>query len=753
MLPKINMKKIITKIKIKKYMAIVMVALLIFLQAYPVSAYEVPTPPQAPLAPSAPSTPLAPEVPTQPSSPIPEAPKAADVPTTKDETTISIDVPKDQTKNTDQTQATAENSPVQTDNSVIQTQSPNSQNISSDGNSGDTKVQTGDATNSVVGQITANQNIAVDSNNQSQKINAENSNNGNNSSNQTDATIINNNTNIQTNNANVSNILEQITTTGSNSASKNMGDSFISTGDANTSGTLLTGLNTNLNGVEVSEFNVADDHTGDIVLNFGGSNCISGCTGSPISTANNGNGSNSNNTVQTSEDINNQSFQNNNANVSNSLALSSDSGNNASSQNTNGDSVINTGDANVVADVLTFVNNNILGNVIVGVVNIFGNLIGDIILPENAVGTGDLSTATNNDNGSSSNNNIAVSKDVNDSSIQTNIADIENNLNLTATTGGNETNKNTGGDSVVKTGNSDVNAQTVNIVNSNTDGGNLWLVFINKAGTWVGKILGQPQGTDFAGSQGTEFTVDANGNINVTNSGNGSNSQNQVNLNNSQNNNTVQTNNAKVTNDINLSSNTGANQTNKNTGGTSFINTGDAKVIANLINFVNNNIKSDKKLVIAFINVFGEWLGDFIPPGITKPEEKIITQNNNSLDPKNEQSLADNNVILNPINSEQSATEGNTTIVNNQSSLISSDVMRDTRTPSGNWSTPGALVAGISTNINNPFNFPSRLTMQKAKNLNKKMNINLAWLIVIIPLTVSMIALGKKFKIIDWITK
>ena len=58
---------------------------------------------------------------------------------------------------------------------------------------------------------------------------------------------------------------------------------------------------------------------------------------------------------------------------------------------------------------ITFANNNIIGDVVYGVVNIFGDLVGDILLTEEALATlcggcgGDV-TVQNTDNGADSTN-------------------------------------------------------------------------------------------------------------------------------------------------------------------------------------------------------------------------------------------------------------------------------------------------------------------------------------------------------------
>jgi hypothetical protein len=84
---------------------------------------------------------------------------------------------------------------------------------------------------------------------------------------------------------------------------------------------------------------------------------------------------------------------------------------------------------------------------------------------------------------------------------------------------------------------------------------------------------------------------------------------------------------------LDLSANTGRNSTNDNTNGNNDIETGDAAIVANLVNFVNNNITGGGKLFVTVVNVFGSWLGDFVGPGHEKEEELAQTNSNHSSDP------------------------------------------------------------------------------------------------------------------------
>src|SRR3990167_972350 len=219
------------------------------------------------------------------------------------------------------------------------------QGILSDGNVGNTFIDTGDVNSNGNIFTTANSNISEGGNCCGNGgIGVINDGNGSGSSNTGSATVSENNTTDQSNSASISNGLTGASVSGQNSASNNTGgDSFIDTGNASTTGTIITSANTNIDGVTVAEFNIVDDHVGDYILDFG-AGCVSGCDGFTGLAQNSNNGSNSNNNASINSDTNNITNQINDGVVNNDLYLTSDSGNNTASGNTGGDSYVTTGD-------------------------------------------------------------------------------------------------------------------------------------------------------------------------------------------------------------------------------------------------------------------------------------------------------------------------------------------------------------------------------------------------------------------------
>lgn len=574
-----------------------------------------------------------------------------------------------------------------------------------------------------------------------------NSGNGAGSVNSGSATIGNSNTTGQNNSANVSNNINGTTRTGGNVLLDHVGgDSTLASGNANISGTAVTNVNSNIDGVAVSEFNVADVQRGDLVLDYA-ANCVSGCAQNPGTVKNIGNGATSQNTGALAQKDTAATFQNNDANVGNNLTLVADSGNNRARDNIGGKTDITSGNANVSANSLTFANNNIKGKVQYGVVNIYGELYGDIVLPESQVANSSALLA-NTGNGGASSNSASSSASNTDKTFQNNDANITNNLILNTQTGDNRAADNSGG-AAIKSGNTKIDANVLNIANSNISGKTWWLVLVNEAGNWVGRILGAPTGSNMAGSNGTDFKVGANGEITAVNTGNGSGSTNNAALSSMQSNQVTQNNKTNIVNNLNLSALTGSNRATDNLGGGASITTGDANIIANLVNFVNNNIVGDGKLVVTVVNVFGKWFGDFLTPGQKKATPVVANQN-----PALSQNQPQGSGVGSPSTSlnSQGGTSTGMSVTNNQTSpaQVSNNFAAGIKKAVFSYVMPGATqqiagsvmpvekVAGISTEKNSGIN-----SLFGGKVNKKQFTLNLAWLVLFLPVIIFAI-FGKR---------
>jgi len=614
-----------------------------FLQAPRAYAIEKPQAPSAPTAPEAPTAPDSPEAPEAP-----EAPKNPREETEEDTSETATDSSNDSETNTQNEESTPKETtqptptPTTTPQAIQETtQSPtsteaNNSTQNSGDKVGDSEIDTGDATSIVNAGTVVNTNTATDKpQSGGDNVDLTNSSNASDSTNNNSVDLSNKKDTVQVNKAGVDNGVDAESVTGNNNNSRNVGSSTTNTGDANTSATVITTANTNAQGVEANEFNIVDDHVGDIILDANNP-CSGGCQmGEVVVLKNGGNGSGSNNNNDVTVEETRNTFQDNDADIQNDIILSADSGNNTSKDNTGGNTEITTGDANVAANVVNIANTNVAGALVINTVNIFGDLVGDIIAPEASDsnsctsecgdGSGDVA-ATNSGNGTNSSNANEFTSSTEDLLIQDNKATINNTLSVDTNTGNNNLSDNTGGDVEATTGKSNVDVNVVNVANQNVSNGEWWIVLVNQAGQWVGQIMGAPEGATMAGSDGTQFTVNDDGSIQIANSGNGSNSDNNNSVAQKESTTTVQTNNANVTNNLQLSANTGNNDASRNTGGTSEITTGDTNIVANLVNFVNNNISGGGKINVTVINVIGTWIGDFVSPGHQKAQKSSQTE-------------------------------------------------------------------------------------------------------------------------------
>lgn len=760
--------------KLQRIITTLVLTIFVFGHVLGLPAYaEAPTPPPAPSAPTPPpvsTPPPAPEAPKPPSSdPTPEPSKTPEPTSTPKPSTTSTPTPAPSVSPSPSASA-ASTSQTQSSPTPTPTPLPSGNQTGSqtqNGTVGGTTINTGDATNTAGLVTSGNGNTSVAPsissgvNNTGPSVGVLNTDNGSNSTNSGAVSSASTSTTDQNNSAQVSNNLSQTTITGQNSASDNTGgDVVITSGDALTTGTVINSLNTNLSGVSVAEFNVDENQRGDLVLDFA-AGCISGCGTGDVKVANTGNGTDSTNTASADVNNTNNTSQFNEADIANNMTLVADTGNNIASDNTNGDSSINTGDANVVANVLTFANNNIAGgNVVYTVVNVAEDLIGNIVMSKEYIeaaggcfecGGGDV-LAANTGNGTGSTNTSDVAQNNTNNTFQTNDANIENNLIIDATTSNNQVSDNTNGNNSIQTGDANVDAQVLNVANSNVAGGVWWLVLVNEAGNWVGKIVGSPDGTNMAGSSGTEFTVDENGDVVATNSGNGSGSTNTADASVSNTNNTTQDNKINLVNNVNLTANTGGNKASDNTGGASQIQTGDANVVANIVNFVNNNIVGEGKLFVTIVNILPgkQWIGNFITPDATQEEIAEANAKNNipqvAQGEPEEEKLIEEETAVNENNDQSQDNVTSTTKKTTKKSkktVIAAHEEDETLSPSSN---SGGVFIGTATNVVSQVAGvkigPNLEIPDGAVVGSNKIRINLAWLVLVLPLFV-LVALSR----------
>ena len=267
----------------------------------------------------------------------------------------------------------------------------------------------------------------------------------------------------------------------------------------------------------------------------------------------------------------------NNGSITNDIQLAAKSGDATISDNTSAGNA-SSGDATAIANVVNLINSVIAsGQSFIGVVNIYGNLEGNILVPQDFINSliasntpGYGTTSVNaTDNQTITNDVIAAAKSGN--------ATVSGN-----TSAGNAT-----------SGNAATNITVLNLTGKQVIADNSLLVFVNVLGTWVGLIMDAPQGSTAAAFGGDVAETSNTGAIN------GNTTTNQL-----------------IANNILASAATGDATVNHNTkAGTA--TSGNASTAVNLANITNSQFSLNGWFGILFINVLGSWLGNFgvkLPP-------------------------------------------------------------------------------------------------------------------------------------------
>lgn len=239
--------------------------------------------------------------------------------------------------------------------------------------------------------------------------------------------VSNNTTTVvnQTNDANITNHIDSNASTGGNTSNFNGGNTTIKTGNATTDVNVTSAVN--LNQASLSTCGT----------------CNGGATDVTIS----GNLPYSDNDVAVNSNNNVVLNQNNDANINNQINANASTGKNDSSYNV-GDSVIWSGDASASVAVSNLANANIA--------QLGGN------------GSAGGSSVTISGNGAFSDNGVALNQNSAVVLDQNNDARIRNDVDANAKTGGNDSQFNTGGKTVVKTGNASNDVDVDNFVNFNS---------------------------------------------------------------------------------------------------------------------------------------------------------------------------------------------------------------------------------------------------------------------------------------------
>jgi hypothetical protein len=382
-------------------------------------------------------------------------------------------------------------------------------------------------------------------------------------------------------NAGISNKLSSVAVTGDATIYGNTTGGSALSGNATTSANILNMLQSsaNLLGNNAQTFvsNIYGDVQGDILINP--TNMSQPATDATTGTNNNFK-LNSQNSGQINNDIN----------------VASTSGNATVSKNTSGGDAT-TGNASAIANVV-----NVLDSMIsakqsfLGVVNIYGNLTGNIVMPQEFL---DQLLATNAPTAT-----IDASAINNYSSTVNNSQSINNNVDNSAVSGSADVSHNTTAGSAT-TGSASNKVTVFNLTGSQYISADTMLVFVNVMGQWIGVMMNAPVGSTAAayGSGVTSTTTVANNtNVNVAN-------------------------NQSINNNIHAKANSGNAAVTDNTKGGN-AKSGSADTAVNLLNLTNDQFSASHWFGILFINVFGNWYGNL---GVSKPVVASTTGGSNTV--------------------------------------------------------------------------------------------------------------------------
>lgn len=270
----------------------------------------------------------------------------------------------------------------------------------------------------------------------------------------------------------------------------------------------------------------------------------------------------------------------NNGEIINNIALTAGSGDVTASKNTTaGDAT--SGNAQAVANVVNMMNSMIVANQsFLGIININGNFNGNVLMPEKFLDTLLATNAPHETVSVSSNtiNNVAVDVSNNQA--------IKNNITTAAASGAVTMEKNTTAGSA-QSGSATTNVTIFDLTGSQVTASNSMLVFVNVLGSWVGLIMDAPAGSTAAALGGgvKNASINDTAHTAITNTGN-------------------------ITNNLDIAAKTGDVSATKNTT-VGNARSGDAEAAVNIANITNSSFSLANWFGVLFINVFGNWSGNF----------------------------------------------------------------------------------------------------------------------------------------------
>ncbi len=292
----------------------------------------------------------------------------------------------------------------------------------------------------------------------------------------------------------------------------------------------------------------------------------------------------------------------NTGNITNNVNVNAQSGDATATKNTTAGNIAS-GSALAQVNIINLINSFITsGSSFFGILNIIGNLNGDILFPTGFL-NGLVPTGSTNANvsgtGANSTNQVGVDNSVAATINNADTKTVNNNIQTSAATGTATADANTTAGNV-GSGSASTTQSVFNLANSSIFGDNAVLVMVNVMGHWLGKLMSLP-GT--GASQSALLT----GNATVSNTG--ADSTNQANIDNAT---TADVNTKSVgtiTNNVNVNAQSGDATATKNTK-VGDVTTGDAKAETSVANLFNAVLDVKHWFGVLIINVFGDWVGD-----------------------------------------------------------------------------------------------------------------------------------------------
>ncbi|MBI2011197.1 hypothetical protein HYS91_00365, partial [Candidatus Daviesbacteria bacterium] len=516
-------------------------------------------------------------------------------------------------------------------NNTADTGAATGSNTASD-NTGNATIATGDATNSSGTSTVANTNY-IQWTGQGDWTNLWNGEalnwmTGSNSTNESAANFSKILDVLNQNGVDVNNLINSFSHSGNNIASDNTGNATIHTGDASVLASLFNMANSNIfgaNAIDVLFQDIYGNYSGNVYLSSATPVSLNGIDAAPIeyNSANSQTGFNSTNNATVVGSLVLDILNDNSGVLHNLMNLEAITGENTASDNT-GNGFIETGNAEIIANLINFLNTNIFANdVYLGMVNVFGDWAGNLVLPEyngtNDGGSGALELAANNGfTGSNSDNNSTTNISSDASLTNNNTGIVNNNFNAAVETGNNSASDNTM-HGFVNSGNAFAEGNVANWVNTNVISDSpWWLVLVNNLGHWTPVLFPSY-------NSGTQVVLDiddlglyggdspSNSSAYSGNNITGSLSDNNATTDLSSTSNITNNNTGTIHNNVDALALTGNNEADRNTGSGTVL-TGDASVWINALNFLNTNVIAPS-FMITIVNIFGSWTGDILNYG------------------------------------------------------------------------------------------------------------------------------------------